>query len=351
MLEEIPPPDAAITLSEFRQILVWPLTIAFGDDASSGTRDIADLVKGEARRLDGNTIWKRVADPLYHVRRETAPLPADPKARQEAYAEFVYFHDFVQRFIYPKPEDHRDGRTLLHLFERTDIASVRITQSTETSKLTVTLGVERCNLYLFPVGVAILALEVTTAGTKRLLTLAEALHLQDGFRRCYVPWFSGVAKSECNGDVAYTARAVSDAVEWLDAGGDVIPFGGSVGADPAYSFEAARDFVVAHREAPMFRHWAKLLPLRLDRNKDADASVVRWRHIVDERIPVMTYARIAAASGKNGPLTPGQNLARIERGDLIRLCFVDTPGPAGSLPYDKFFLEQFDGHGSGEVGL
>lgn len=344
MQDNRPPSAAAIKLAEFRQILIWPLTIDH-NEVATGDCEIADLVRGEAERLGSKAApaWQRVADPLFHLRREAGPLPSSPQSRQEPYAELVYFHDFVQRFLYPKPEEHAAGRTLLHLFERSDIASVRISQFTGVANDTFSFEVERCNLYLFPVGVAVLAVEISTAGCSRQPSLAEALYLQDGFRRCYVPYFDG--EQDASGGINYEPRDVAASVEWLDAEGKAIRLRDARSepeTDPAYVFAAARDFTVASREPPMFRHWADLLPLRLNRKTAADDTRPRWRHIVDERIPVMTYARIVEEKGEDGPLRPGENLARVERGDLIRLCFADTPGPSGTLPYDEEFLENFE---------
>lgn len=336
-------PASQVELSEFRQILIWPLTLDRAGAEAAGDQHIADLVRREADRLDSEATpnWKRVDDPLHHLRREAGPLPSDRRQRQETYAEFVYFHDFVQRFLYPKPDRHKSGTSLLHLFERDDVRGVRIEQFTGRDVKSFTLVVERCNLYLFPVGVAVLAVEVTTAGTGSTIALADALWLQDGFRRCYVPWFAAPESDPVapDGSVVYAPRDVSTSVVWLGADDKPILPPLTADGDPAYRFDRANDFVIANREPPILEHWGKLLPLLLARDHGGS---VRWRHIVDERIPIMTYACVAQAKGVDGVLSPGANLARIERGDLMRLCFADTPGSPESLPYDRLFLENFE---------
>jgi hypothetical protein len=328
----------AIAIAEFRQILMWPLALDMAGAASSET--MASAVKKEAERLGCNTAnpWTRIPDPLFHLRHEIG-APADPQQRQEAYAEFVYFHDFVQRFLFPPKMQHQAGASLLHLFERRDIHAVKIVLPTEWDAANnrsidreFTLRVDRCNLYLFPAGVAVLAVEVTTgeavpeAHQLPPLALSDVLYLQDYFRRCYAAAYDG----------ASSPMFVPKSVQWLDQDGHAV---GDESKPPALATD--REMVVNFRTAPVFDHWSLLLPLRF--KGSAEAPGILWRHIVDERIPFMSYVRLAAVTDKHiKTVSSGDNLARIHRGDLMRLCFADTPGDLGSYPYDKDFLSGFD---------
>jgi hypothetical protein len=324
---KLPIASEAIKVAEFRQILMWPLALDMAKAPSSET--MASLVIREAEHLvrEQQQLWRPVKDPLFHLQHEVGGKDSDPNHRQEPYAEFVYFHDFVQRFLYPK--DAKPEQALLHLFRRTDIQGVRISQWVGSGMKEFTLKVDRCNLYLFPVGVAMLAVEVTSiADHPEGLLLSEVLYLQDTFRRCYTPYFDG-----------QDARGVPSSVQWLGANGT------SIGMPSLpQSLNAARDFAVLNRQPPMFSHWMDLLPLNVPgRVGHNDTSSNMWRHIVDERIPIMTYVRLAEVKAADGTAEfAGKNLERVERGDLTRLCFADTPGPAGSYPYDEEFLSKFD---------
>lgn len=131
--------------------------------------------------------WQLVADPLFRLEREIGPpdvrvrtvtetdlraetgirnggilsdsdatMPREPE-RQDPYAEFVYFHDFGQRFLAPDADRHTALSASFHLFCRNDIRHVAVRMGTGRSH---NLAVESCRLFLFRSGVAILAIEV-----------------------------------------------------------------------------------------------------------------------------------------------------------------------------------------------
>ncbi len=88
----------------------------------------------------------------------------------------------------------------------------------------------------------------------------------------------------------------------------------------------------APRFVPIIDWWAKLLPtaIRVKRStKDTvPAEVTFWNHIVDERLPIMTYLAV-------------DDPRMISRGDWQRLCFADQAG-GSPLPYAAEFMKDFE---------
>jgi hypothetical protein len=113
------------------------------------------------------------------------------------------------------------------------------------------------------------------------------------------------------------------------------------------------------RSAPMARHWRDILaPLTIAGYEDEDKPLsVRnpvWRHVVDERIPVMSYVSLTGAARKcrltSEPVLKDQDpsgitglydLWTVSRGDWIRLAGADQPG-TDPLPYSHRFLHDFE---------
>ena len=322
-------------VEEFRQILLWPLALVPGTDADSN-KTIADMVAEQAKALEQRTgsPWKRIKDPLFHITDELGE-PAGGADRQEPYAEFVYFHDFVQSFLYPDPKQHEDGKAALHILRREDVAFVDV--SVPGRATPYQLKVERCHMYLVRMGVAILALEVTSEGCNQDLDLCDVIELEDKLRRVYTPYFYWGSETG-----KYYPGAVASSVQWLDK--DQKPIGQP--SEP-HDVASALNFVKSHREPPVFDHWKTIVDLPLkgqtlngqDHNSSGSSktnvSSVTWRHVLDERMPLLAYIRLA----------PGLTLSNIGCGDWPRLCFADPPsrseGP-GTYPYDKTFLKNFE---------
>lgn len=313
-------------VEEYRQILIWPLALAAGVETGFD-HSISSAVAEQVRRLvsDDAGPWKRVADPLFHIRCELGE-PAVCE-RQEPYAEFVYFHDFVQRFLYPASDEHDAGKSPLQILYRDDIGSLRITTSAGTA---FELKVDRCNLYLFEMGVAVLAIEVSLEAASRKMDLRDAILIEDELRRVYAPYFH-TEKSE------YVAGQVLRSVEVFGTDGKALLFNSN-----PHSLSEALAHVESEREAPVFDHWKFLLgglKLRGVRERvqpvRGDEVPIEWRHIVDERMPFLAYVRLPAS----------HPISTIERGDWMRLCFADPPwsgAVSGTMPYDPGFLADFE---------
>jgi hypothetical protein len=100
----------------------------------------------------------------------------------------------------------------------------------------------------------------------------------------------------------------------------------------------------------MFQHWHVLLPFPVCGKAEArEEYQVRWRHVVDERIPSMSYVNIGMPGPENESeearnirhAAAAADFNSISRGDWMRLCFADPAG-GDPLPYDGEFLEGFE---------
>ena len=292
-----------IPLTAFRQIFIWPLAAAPTGDAQEEVRALVErLDRDQADRRDPPSPWRRIRDPLRYLE-----PPEASGLSPEAYQEFVYFHGFVQRFLF-------DEASALSLYERADVRRLEV-RPTPTDK-PISLQVDRLHLYLFDIGVATLVVETSYSrkpSSASSLTLADALTLGDYTRRAYPPFF----RPDGNPGL-YPHR-----MTWLDDKGTAVAGG-------AMETETQTDFIEHVRKkrcAPVAAHWRRLLPERIELDGYARDGL-RWRHVVDERMPTMTFVAT-------------DQVGDVSRGDWVRLCFVDAAGD-DPLPYAKAFLEDFE---------
>lgn len=379
----------AIQLNGFRQIMMWPLVLRLprGDGRLSDRLEgaVCELV---ARLKSSGSPWTEVDDLLDHL----LPVPnrdAVERAehRAQSYGEFVYFHDYIQPILFRGPAKDKDKAVFdITLFRRTDVRGAEI----RVDGRNYYADILRCNLYLFQTGAATLAVEFDFA---KPLTLAEVQTVMDRLRRCYPPYFAYDKKA-----ARHEPGRVPERVRWLDVGGkwtgawldgkarwldaagkwrepgdsetpetslDYYLPEASGGKDapkantaaepdsPAPEADAGKNlskgFVRAEdgagfRTAPVFAHWRALLhPLEMAGYETAAPAL---RHVVDERIPCMSYISLSGAghAAKEGPTSDQQarnDLYAVSRGDWIRLCFADGPG-SYPLPYSPVFLQGFE---------
>lgn len=320
----------AIPVRHFRQILLWPLALdhpALRDDKTEWI-PAHRIVAEQAKRIDRMSGWKKVVDPLldHIVRgpgtdRAIGPDGCATLPPPQAYEEFVYFHEFVQRFLYRSVCDTggRKGRRStpsapLHLFRRDDVRFAQFDvlfgelgklhpQSVEpkAERARVTFAVDRLNLYLFSTGVAVLAVELALdsggairplypdgeprEGKADDLTLAHVQCLCDHLRRLHGPYweqcqFAGHQKN------LWSPR-VPQRVVWLKGLNDSLaPIRFSaIGPDgkrtelsefQPYDYSGALATIVrpvrskVRRGVPVFSHWRTLLPLRISGYDDGE---------------------------------------------------------------------------------
>lgn len=304
-----------IEITTFRQILLLPLTLA---GARTG---VADFVREYANGLDGQLGWSEVTDHLAHL---------GPVRDKAAYAEFVYFHGYIQNFLYDQVDVSapNDGERSLRLFRREHAGRLEVSVNIDGKALgesgnvrvDVALPIVRMRLYLFELGVAILAVEVALekyptvriANSDRPMSLAHALALQNALRRIYPPYFK---QEHVDQDSSEHIPEYPASLRWC-------------GGAPATHLKPSEwiECVAVDRRNPIDQIWKNILaPLPIEvTSRDARP---RWRQIIDERVPSMVFIGTRDASG-------------VERKDFARLCFLDDPGTG--FPCAEAFLEGFE---------
>lgn len=310
--------SSAISLTVFRQILILPATLTDGP-----AEKISDAIQDIADRLEAGSKWKEIHDHLAYL---------GEAKDQSAYAEFVYFHAYIQDFLYDKPPtDEKATKRPLRLFQRDDpgtlVVEVSIKKKVlglgddddETSAVVeASLNIERLCLYLFELGVAILVVEVATDfdpmvkedGASKRLSLAHAQTLQNALRRLYPPYFHPNTDDTFwpNNIPEYPVRR-----EWLN--------------NPVEATKPSQwiEHVAKTRRNPIDPVWSAMLaPLAVE--GEPETGFGTWRQIIDERIPSMVFLGV-----RDG--------AAIDEGDFARLCFLDEPG--AGYPYAKDFLRGY----------
>ncbi|MCM5552392.1 hypothetical protein [Pleomorphomonas sp. NRK KF1] len=403
-------PSYEIKLSQFRQILIWPLALALHPDGEDDVRhkqgiSVADLVD----RLDGklaqqSDLWEQVLDLSDHAgkpgrtrrppdrRREDTDEAYTNKLdkwrgavdnlektadRAQAYGEFVYFYDFLQRTLFGDSEV-----APFKLWRRKGIDGIRFKLRLNASgsrDVVYQADVRRLNLYTFSTGAAIVAVEVDfgqdprvvsdelqVGVEKRRMTLEDALSINDHLRRVYTPFFA----VHDNGEVV--ASRVPIEFEWLkrtDHGMEPVGFGclacgekiARTGAFTPDGLEATLEQTGlsssdtssrrANRAVPVFDYWRHALwPIVFEGGSATKDDLPVWRHVVDERVPLMSFVGITGAAhalgigpspAANYEVAQRYDLALISRGDWIRLCFADEAGN-DPMPYNPRFLEDFE---------
>jgi hypothetical protein len=290
-------------IESFYQILLWPLQIVLPDTVHAQKLDPTEWF----RRVDAylrckGSRWEELKD---HYDRDTSEQAVT------RYAEFVYFHPFVQRFLYGRPGT--DPERPLHIYRRSDISRAKVVLKDDSKP--VDLDIKRIHLYLFDMEVAVLAVEVFA---RESLALKTTENLLDQFRRAYPPYWEENKAGHCPAKVT-----------WLNCNGDTVSE--SDYCDQGH-FQA---FVKEHLNPPVARHWAELLaPVEVYKPGEQEDhwSLKRrlfFRLIGDERIPYMAYLALKKPEG-------------LTRGDWVRIALAEKAGPSATLPYSTAFLADFE---------
>lgn len=358
-------PASQIPLKHGRVTLIWPLTLHMehppkkASIVEATTMGFADdlAAKAEAAKSAGgiDRCWMPVVDPLEHIPRpERAEAETEDNFRQRletwenaAYAEAVYFHEFIQAFLYRQPGTGEQPP--FRLFRRNDIRQAEVHFASGLEKR---VDVERVNLYIFRTGVAVFTMDLVIPMTDKDAatsgwTLAEFQTFHDLVRRAYAPYFDMTGGLRSNGYL------VLDSIKWL--GSDGTPLRGPDGREWSFDvndeLEEAPRYVGSDRHKPsryppLFRHWRVLLtpdlPLAdysrhvLPKSvRDGSAAEARWHHVVDERMA--TLATVSVTDAQEGI----SRYEAVSDGDMVRLCFADSAGN-DDFPYDQAFLKDFE---------
>lgn len=306
------------SVARFSTIFFWPLTIDLPgceDRDAAGLCDIGmqAIVEEQVKSLC-QTNWKSVDDGLSHL-----PELNGDKAREAAYAEYTYFHDYIQRHYFSSTEARP-----FKLLQRTNIHTVKVTLADpwkidrgEPAKLIVTLRVDRLNLYVFGAGLAVLVVEVSGDGEKWTsgpATMADVMRFNDRMRRAHAPFVD----ANKNAHLDHVPQSVS----WMGSGEDI-----SATANFSTMVSGLIGAVGDAREVKPFEHWTRLL-----KGWDiapAQSSGISWRHVCDERLPLMSTITLADS----------RTYRALREGDWMRLCFVDSAG-SDPYPYQRDFMQQ-----------
>jgi len=310
-----------IPVGAFRLLYQWPLVF----DPGAGGQAATDTFETEVARLTADTNWRPIPKPIEFP-------PKEGMRDGGGYGEFVYFHDFAQKFLYPS-----EGGAF-SLLERRDIASLKAGFYKDTEH---EFSVERLTLHMFRLGIAVMTLELKwqCQSTGAPLMLAQAQRIIDHLRRSYTPFWD---KNDVPGRVPLQ-------VTLIKRNGVCTPY------EPLPR-EAAEASVLgnANPDAKIFRHWAEMiLPLKLL------AEGGHWRDPSDERIPLNSFIALdPLKQGENGDWKADIRAALLEirDGDWHRIMDADEPDddPYAYNPefarqvekaayYDRFFPDPDSG--------
>jgi hypothetical protein len=293
-------------LQHFRKILFWPLRLIRPDDKTNWEKE-GCVAYIQQQVIPMSSPWIPANKNLYN--RGTA---ADEIT---CYAELVYFHPFIRRFLYGEPGSER---TVLQIFKRTDVKKMHIVLR---EGQTLDFNVDRVHLYVFDIEVAILVLEISSqnlADTK----LSDIQDFLDQFRRVYPPYWDEVA------DGTYKAGHSPQTVTFLgknNKGENQELINGTFNHPKEFL-----PFVRHNKVSPVAKHWCFLLePFVPYECADWDKDKVRYQQIEDERIPHMAYLAF-------------DDPRLLTKGDMMRLGLADSSGDKDTFPYSSQFAKNFE---------
>jgi hypothetical protein len=394
-------PAAKIPVSRFDTTFFWPLTL----DADPGCmqNEIGYQIDREVCRLEAGGRWVPEPDLLEHIAPPDPGKRPEPSANEadtvfqkrlaewqaakkafdmhpaESYAEYTYFHDFVQHFLFDKvtsPQKRRwpgdEEHKPIRLLRRTDVKCVSVTMDgayVNGVDGVFRFEVKRLNLYVLRGGLAMLALELSNSDglvherpehygpqpSNRPVMLHDVLLFNDRMRRAHAPFVRSpdVDKHEqafkppgsmvplavrLHGEVKNGANETAEVARQFSIGDDVAQLPVTLRQTPGSA-----------REVPPFQHWTWLIngdfstidddPASVGRNgcrdkagwkiAPAQSSGWTWRHVADERLPILSAIRLPSE----------EDYRAISEGDWARLAGVDPPG-RDPFPYASPFVNE-----------
>lgn len=221
------------------------------------------------------------------------------------YAEFVYFHPFIRKILF-------DPSSPVRVLSRDDIGGVEITIT--KGRAPVRLQVPRIQLFLFPTDVAILAVQLSGAGTA--LPMDTVLRILNSARRTFPPFFmDGGESGQCPFRMSWLRRGTEEAdAKWHS------DFDNS---------SAMRASVLKGRAQPIASHWRALLDPLKPSSECSGSAVLGFEQFEDDRVPVLAYVPVAGTD-------------EVRRQDQVRLALLEEPSDQGlSYPYSQKFLDDF----------
>lgn len=329
-------PASGIAVNQFRLLYQWPLVL----DKQQDGIDWNSWVKTEIDALKAKMTAKNVSENKPALWQKVSPHDIPDRLTEPSgegdYGEFVYFHDFTQKFLYETDEK----KAAFSLYQRTDLTELHATVSWKTgnhpNEVTHTqihhFCVDRLTLHVFDLGVAMLTLELSWGGqvtngkfNQGPLFLDSAQRILDHLRRSYAPFWSGDTPQRVPSKV--TLWSGPGVCQHFDPMGKESPNNKSA---TLARFRSSDAKTLPSRDPLVFGHWAEMIkPITLL------AQGGPWRDPSDERIPFNSYILIAD-QGK-----PDEALLRIKPGDWHRIMDADQPG-TDAYPYNPHFVEPME---------
>lgn len=317
-------PSPEIVLRDFQVILLWPVRIEPKPNGelekarTSGTQSAGEWLGQYAEWIQANGAWQVIRDYYSDAGRQAAV------AEEDRYAEFSYFHPYIQRLFYggyaDGPQADPRAKPPVAILKRMDIRGARVVLKRQGPKWR--FDVERVNLFLFPTDVALAVIQMGGPVSEEEekpsspFSLADGLDFLDWVRRVYPPYFKADG----------TSGGVPIKVEWLgekDARiGDASDFECTV---------SYRRTVRERRVTPVAAHWKSILcPLVPASDGLGDGQDgLRYAQVEDDRIPVLAYVATDYPEAISAP-------------DWERLAYCDSSDDSGRSFYSPKFLDRPD---------
>lgn len=275
-------PARDILVRDFRQIFHWPLALYQPDT------DLSKLKTWQPPHP-----WIEQPDPC-------------AERLRDKYEEAVYFHDFVQSFLYFDDQG-------LKRWVRNDIATLHAHGDSFGFTFDICFEVEFLELTLFRrTGVAVIALGLKAA---QPVSLAEAQTAIDLMRRVFPGFWTAGNEAGLVPDLVRVKTADGKEESWRPQPQDI----------------ARQHFEADH--VPLLLPWWRMIASGLRLRGDAPPGPI-WRHVVDERLPVMSYLSLDCTD-----MTEQQAIRRIRPGDWHRIASADSAG-SDAFPYNPDFLDR-----------
>lgn len=327
------PTAQKIGVKDLALLYQWPLMM----ELPSGTHPTtAEINREFGKTLEaftkqaGNT-WT-VADPATFLSAGADDcIPHD-------YQEYVYFHDFTQKFLYPlKSEPGLEGAEAptFYLFENKSRKVLSADIHTGESKQQFDFDIRRNTVHLFPLGVAVVTVELALAEGQKL-NLAQAQNIIDYLRRSDVPYYSASGqhnKDQHNKEKTNPPDLAASVLANLVP--EKVPSKVRVDGQEWSVLKAAYEHAskamgstgLDRQSRHTFPHWELFAgPLKKDMT-----NPIKWRDPSDERIPMNSYILL---DEKTPP--KGKDVLGISDGDWARLVEADDAG-ANDFAYNPKF--------------
>lgn len=245
----------------------------------------------------------------------------------EHFQEAVYFHDFVQDFLYGVASEKRKPDAGFRFFEREDVKSVEVSVRRNNEMVTHCFEVDKHSLHLFPDQAAMLTFGLVWTGKSKSgeLMLDEAQDLIDRLRRSYTAYWEESSDGPKGGRVPEVVKLVPAA-----GGQDVTVH---CAKDQSPEAMSAAILECPSDDAPIFEHWRHIAGLDL---RGFKCSSPVWRDPSDERIPILSFIALK----KNQGDTAREVFDRVKHSDWIRIADAEVPGE--TYPYNPDFLTDFE---------